>query len=289
MQFKKLLILFSLLSLFQTTVYADESQEIPLVEVLNGLEQNDYDYSAFFESDQINEKAGLRDSIVIPVSELSRSKMLIALGITGVIIAFDEQIMDFVQDRKGDTTAMLAEFGDHMGSDYLAPLVIGTYALGFIFKDTKMKETAIEAVESALLGQIVVETVKSLSHRARPNDDLGAYAFDGPSWGSDNTSFVSGHSAGAWSVATIYAKKYSDSKIIPAVAYSIATLVSLSRVHDNKHWFSDAALGALVGYTSAIVVYNYNDKRRKRNISASVEMREGYGGFKISIPLRRSR
>ena len=305
MKLKELFPAFSLFSLLAglalSPLVAFSESEKTLADILNNLEseklsilqyENSYRNSLAdlsnlsFQTSDLNKAQDLSHSIVISKDQITNKnhlKILAAIGATGIMIAFDEQIMDFVQDHPTDTTEKLADFGDHMGSDYLAPLVVGTYALGLVLKDKKMKEVAVEAVESALLGQIVIEAMKSLTHRARPNDDRGAYAFDGPGWTSGNTSFASGHSAGAWSVATIYAKKYSDSKLIPFLAYGIATITSLSRVHDNKHWASDVFMGAAVGYASANIVYNYNKNRRLRNLVVVPDVRKDYAGVALQI------
>ena len=36
--------------------------------------------------------------------------------------------------------------------------------------------------------------------------------------------------------------------------YAVASYVAVSRLHDNRHWLSDVAAGAVVGITSAKLV-----------------------------------
>ncbi|MDX5396302.1 MAG: phosphatase PAP2 family protein, partial [Hymenobacteraceae bacterium] len=61
---------------------------------------------------------------------------------------------------------------------------------------------------------------------------------------------------------------YKDHKYIPVLAYSTATLVGLSRIHDNMHWTSDVLAGAAVGYLSAkgvLLLYDFTERKlRKR-------------------------
>jgi membrane-associated phospholipid phosphatase len=44
---------------------------------------------------------------------------------------------------------------------------------------------------------------------------------------------------------------YKNKKWVPPVAYSLATLVGLSRIYDNAHWGSDVLAGAAIGFLSA--------------------------------------
>ncbi|HOH46365.1 MAG TPA: phosphatase PAP2 family protein, partial [Candidatus Cloacimonadota bacterium] len=61
-------------------------------------------------------------------------------------------------------------------------------------------------------------------------------------------SFPSGHSMLVWSIAPIVADQYRETRWVPVLAYSLASLTSLSRVYDDKHWSSDVFAGALIGY-----------------------------------------
>lgn len=73
---------------------------------------------------------------------------------------------------------------------------------------------------------------------------------------SHNTSFGSGHSAAAWSVATVFAEEFGDDhKWVPYASYGLAALTSYARVHHNKHWASDAVLGAMVGFVAGKIFH----------------------------------
>jgi hypothetical protein len=53
--------------------------------------------------------------------------------------------------------------------------------------------------------------------------------------------------------------EYKDHPLIPIIAYSAATLIGLSRMVENRHWFSDVVAGAFLGYfTGKQVVNNYH-------------------------------
>lgn len=86
--------------------------------------------------------------------------------------------------------------------------------------------------EGVLAGQIVIEMTKSITRRQRPNS-------------GDLKSFPSGHSGGAFGLATTLHSIYGKKVGIPA--YMMAVFVASSRIHDNKHYLSDVVAGGIIG------------------------------------------
>lgn len=119
---------------------------------------------------------------------------------------------------------------------------------------------------------------KTLSGRQRPiyydpNSNEPEPRFHGPfQSGVDvngnkiNSSFPSGHTAAAFSAATVYAMEYKDRPIVPIIAYSAASLIGLSRITENKHWATDVLAGAVLGYfCGRQVVNNYHRYARLKS------------------------
>ncbi|MEO7562468.1 MAG: phosphatase PAP2 family protein [Ferruginibacter sp.] len=71
-----------------------------------------------------------------------------------------------------------------------------------------------------------------------------------------NGSFPSGHATVAFAAATVFAKEYRNRPIIPIVAYSAARLIAVSRTIENKHWFTDVLVGAMLGYLTDVQITN---------------------------------
>lgn len=66
--------------------------------------------------------------------------------------------------------------------------------------------------------------------------------------GSNNKSFPSGHTATAFMAATMLHKEYGPRSPWYSIAgYSMATVTGVSRMLNNKHWFSDVLVGAGIG------------------------------------------
>jgi membrane-associated phospholipid phosphatase len=145
----------------------------------------------------------------------------------------------------------------------------GTF--GLIFKKQKMVTTTLLATQAYLTGSAVENIGKLLSGRRRPsvynNGDEPRPTFLGPfsNGGKDAngkklySSFPSGHTTVVFAAATVFAKEYHNTLLIPIIAYSAATLVGISRVVENAHWATDVAAGAALGYLCGrLVVNNYH-------------------------------
>ena len=80
--------------------------------------------------------------------------------------------------------------------------------------------------------------------------------------GSTHNSFPSGHTAMAFTAATILHKEYGTtlSPWWSVAGYSLATVTGISRSLNNRHWLSDIVVGAGVGILSTELGYWITDK-----------------------------
>ena len=88
--------------------------------------------------------------------------------------------------------------------------------------------------------------------------------FDGGS------SFPSGHSIEAWSLATVIASEYHDHRLIQFAAYGMASAVSIARFTGRNHFLSDVLVGSAMGYGIGHYVYRAHH-RVKLNSSGEME------------------
>ena len=73
---------------------------------------------------------------------------------------------------------------------------------------------------------------------------------------SKNNSFPSGHTFTAFAGAALLRREYGDEYPWVAVAgYTVATVVALMRVYNNRHWVGDVLAGAGLGVLSVTLVY----------------------------------
>ncbi|HEY4651721.1 MAG TPA: phosphatase PAP2 family protein [Pontibacter sp.] len=100
---------------------------------------------------------------------------------------------------------------------------------------------------SGALTSAVVWPVKKLTDIDRPN--------------GDPTAFPSGHTAYAFTIATIVDKEFRHkSPWISVGSYTIAGATGVMRVLNNEHWMADVLAGAGVGILSVNTVYWLHDK-----------------------------
>lgn len=97
---------------------------------------------------------------------------------------------------------------------------------------------------------IIVTALKEVTQRRRPTAAKRAQRlFDGGS------SFPSGHSITAWSMATIVANEYHHHAAVQVAAYGIASAVSVARFTGRNHYLSDVLVGGALGYGIGKYVY----------------------------------
>jgi hypothetical protein len=127
---------------------------------------------------------------------------------------------------------------------------------GIARHDTYMQQTTLLAGE-ALADAFVLSTVmKGVTRRSRPSsippDGDFSDTWLKTGWGSafsGHASFPSGHAIAAFSVATVFARRYGKHRWVPWVAYGLSGLVGFSRVTNQAHFPSDVFVGAALGYS----------------------------------------
>lgn len=194
--------------------------------------------------------------------------------------------------RKDNSTFNDASnFITRFGADYEIYTLVTIGAFGLIIKDEKLKNTTLLATQAFITAGSVATVLKILTGRDRPSyygvDEVAEPRFRGPSANGNNnsfsSSFPSGHSSVAFAAATVFALEYKNKPVIPVIAYSAASLVSLSRITENKHWATDVAVGAALGYLSGKqAVNNYHryinqQENEKRKTQYSFQLNY-YGG-----------
>lgn len=202
---------------------------------------------------------------------------------TGALFFADEPVRDFAQDHRSDFSNNITKYGlEPFGVEYTIAFMGGLYGYSLLTKNRKSESTALLAAESFLLSAAFVRVAKIMGGRLRPDSypPSGAFDFKGPFNGG--TAFPSGHTIGAFAVATVVANQYRDVKWVPIASYSIATLAGLSRVHDNRHWISDVFAGAVFGWAIGNVVCPNN---KKSNLSVIPFKSDSVYGVKLALSL----
>lgn len=180
-----------------------------------------------------------------------------------------KRAMQFIDKNPG--VAKVSRFITNVGGPYEFITLATLGAYGFIFKNEKIKTTTFLASQAYITGGAIESVVKFLAGRTRPSfyDPNGEAepTFKGPfgntshdfNGSRSNSSFPSGHATVAFAAATVYAMEYKTTVWVPIVSYTVASLISLSRITENKHWTTDVLVGSILGYLSGRqIVNNYH-------------------------------
>jgi hypothetical protein len=245
---KSYLVLFLLIGYFQSTAQPNSDSSITRARV------DKYYINSYFKD--------YRDIFECPFKPSLKKYSLAAVygGSMYLLIShYDAKIQVFAQDHRSSFSNSLSKYVlEPTGSGIYPALVVGLlYAEGVIWKDQKSKKVAMNCTKSFLIATSFAQIAKYAATRQRPDVSPA----DPRKWemGSGNSSFFSGHTTTAFSVATVLAQEYKSTVWVPIVAYTLATGTGLSRINDNRHWASDVVTGALCGYLTGMLIEKQNN------------------------------
>ena len=179
------------------------------------------------------------------------ARWLAPLGLgTAALIATDRSTGDEMAEHSQQLNA--SRIVSYAGSGYgVGGVALTFYLFGRAKHDDRARETGILGAEAIVDSAIVVTALKEITQRRRPTAAKGrGDFFDGGS------SFPSGHSIEAWSLATVIANEYHDHRLVQITAYGIAGAVSVARFTSLNHYLSDVLVGSATGYFIGRYVYH---------------------------------
>ena len=194
---------------------------------------------------------------------------LVPLGVgTAALIATDQQTGDEIAES--DKLLNASRVVSYAGSAYgVGAVAAAFYIFGRAKHNYRARETAVLGAEALIDSAIVATSIKAITQRTRPTGGQSrSDFFDGGS------SFPSGHSIQAWTLATIIANEYHDHAAVQIAAYGIASAVSVSRFTGRNHYLSDVLIGSAMGY--GIGRYVYRTHHRKATDAGGVEEEEAF-------------
>lgn len=176
------------------------------------------------------------------------------LATTAALIAADPHDEGYFR-----RTSDFSGFNRAMSSNITAASMIAAPAAfliaGVATHNPKATGTALLTAEAVADSWVVTTVLKNVFMRARPSEVLrnGNYS---DTWFEHRTSVInpnggmpSGHATYAFAMATVIAHRYGNHRWIPYVSYGLASAVAFSRVTTGSHFFSDAFVGAAIGYS----------------------------------------
>ena len=218
----------------------------------------------------------LKQQITAPFRLNGRDALKVGVFVGGlaVLSSLDEPVQKAaVQVKDNNSISTVSSYITNSGGIYEAYTLMALGSYGFIFKNVKMQTTTLLATQAYLTSGTMEGIIKFIAGRQRPSyydptRDEAEPKFHGPFYKPENAdvngnhlsaSFPSGHTTVAFAAATVFAMEYKNTPWVPIVSYSAASLIGVSRITENKHWFTDVVAGAALGYLCGRqVVNNYH-------------------------------
>ena len=153
------------------------------------------------------------------------------------------------------------------------PFLLGssttTYIVGRASGKKRVQHIGLDLIEGTILAEGITRGIKEIVRRERPlrEDNTRASGF----------AFPSGHAAGTFAAATIFQQHLGWKAAIPT--YAVASLVAVSRMHDERHFASDVVAGATEG-----IIIGRSVTWHGRNFYASPMLLPHGGGVIVNVP-----
>jgi hypothetical protein len=123
-------------------------------------------------------------------------------------------------------------------------LIAATITYGVVKRDERIVKTGLKMLAAHTLATWGKSKVKSVVDRTRPKNGNDPRVRLGDSDAHEDTSFPSGHSAGAVAVAQAFARSYPEHAVAArAAAFAVAAI----QVPRGTHYVGDVIAGTLIG------------------------------------------
>lgn len=181
---------------------------------------------------------------------------LAVAGATAALIALDPLDTPCFQQAGYQGRPAIRGINRLLSAGNMARLIwavpLSFYIVGFALRNSYAWRSGLLALEAAGDAEIISIAMKHVDRRMRPIE-VGPDGDFARTWMRTKTfqadgagCFPSGHTASAFSVATVFAARYPDYAV---AAYGIAAIIGASRVSTRAHFPSDVFFGAALGYS----------------------------------------
>jgi hypothetical protein len=211
--------------------------------------------------------------------------------VVGVGIIADRPVRDFMcKQSRMDTcpnTAANPEVKnsflttvENFGATYSLGVMGGFYLAGVVSNDEKQIVVAQDLVAASVSSVMVNQTLKVLANRSRPRENMGTGNFQGYAGLNNNSSFSSGHTTEAFTLASVIATHY-DEVWVDVTAYSLAGLVGVARMYHDAHFASDVVASAFIGTYVGKSIVGHNRTLHTNNIALLPLLGPDFAGMQV--------
>ncbi len=170
---------------------------------------------------------------------------VVGLGVVGIAHNWDDELGGEV-GGSGVVREVL-DLGNQYGSSAISlATTAGMWGMAKLVGFSRGEAVFSDLTRAILLANVVVTPIKLLAQRERPDS-------------SNNFSFPSGHSANAFAMTSVLARRYGLKLAAPLIAFT--AVVPVARIDHNRHFFSDVVAGSILGLMagSAVTLQSASD------------------------------
>jgi membrane-associated phospholipid phosphatase len=209
-----------------------------------------------------------------------------AATLVGVVV-LDEVLRHQLVAADPDDPAHLSRVGNMLGNGELAVLATASaFGAAHLLGYEELAGPAGRVLAALVTAGIANGALKVAVGRGRPREEGGSFVFRPLRMENAWQSFPSGHTATAFAMATAISME-ADREWVTAATFTAAGVVAWSRSHEDRHWTSDVAAGALIGTVVAHHAIRRLERRHAlRAETPSTRLTVGPGAVVVEIPVR---
>jgi len=210
-----------------------------------------------------------KEEAASPVTTDAKYVLWAGTGVTLVLVAFDDAIVDPFQQKqvRNRTLGDSSRWGDWMGQLVPNALYMGVMGYQGYRGDPEGYRRAIGMFKATAYSTSVTTILKYTVREPRPIDS---------DW---KNSFPSGHSTSAFAFSGYVMAEHEYWIGVPALLLS--TFIGYSRINDNMHWLHDVTAGATIGW-----VYGWGiSKLQQAKKTPTEKEKEKAQGTTFVVPL----
>ena len=182
-----------------------------------------------------------KELYLTPFKESNFKWDVLELAGTGGLIAADRHIEKHI----GNAHYQFYQDTSNIAIGGLSAALAGVWIYGLKTENHRhARETGFLTLETLVDTFLIYTPMQFVAARQRPGEGNG----NGDFWKHHmiNTSFPGGHAMFTYAMATVLSHEYSQ-KWVQVLAYSAASIVTVSRFMARDHWSSDMFIGSALG------------------------------------------
>lgn len=196
----------------------------------------------------------------------SRDWLLTALtaGSTFAAYMIDDEVRSGVHEFTQDGWDIPLEVGEWYGSGIVSGgLGLGLIAASALNGDDDTRVAGRMVLQSLAYSITITEALKIITGRGRPETGEAKSAFHFFRKDGAHHSFPSGHTTAAFALSSTLSRRVGSTPL-SIVLYALSTLTAIERIADDRHWFSDTVIGAVIGSAVGIAVVEFEEERERQ-------------------------